>query len=315
MEQREQVQSKLFWMAVALAAVLIIGREWMAGEVAAPAAVQVRPAAAPAIPVPAPAHVPQAASTAQRAPAAPARIASSAEMTRKFHAAQSLRAFVYEAMRKPEAGGHMYAFIALGTCSHSVPPSRPVGPRTAQQREAIEALARRCDMSKEEMEAARTQLVGSRQLNYEPDPYMPLTFDLLMAVEAPERLRAVAAILETQDPHVLWSLAEAGSANPDVEKGKEIYFLGRHYAGGTGSGVYDYALQLAQCNFGVDCGPGSMAVQLLCIRHGWCAESLQEALRLGLGAEKAAVYAQAVALAGQLSVEIKRKNARAFVQG
>lgn len=314
MEPREQVQSKFFWTAVALAAVLIIGREWMAGEAAAPVAAQLTPAASPPVPRPAPVPVPAPASTPAQAFAAPVRMASSAELTRKFHAAQSLRAFVYEAMRKPESGGHMYAFIALGTCSHSVPPSRPVGPRTAQQREAIEALARRCDMSKEEMEAARTQLVGSRQLNYEPDPYMPLTFDLLMAVEAPERLRAVAAILETQDPHVLWSLAEAGSANPDVEKGKEIYFLGRHYAGGTGSGVYDYALQLAQCHFGVDCGPGSMAVQLLCIRHAWCGDSLPEALRLGLGTEKAEVYAQAVALAGQLTVEIRRKNARAFVQ-
>lgn len=309
-----QVQSRFFWTAVALAVALVIGREWLQRDaipLTVPLVVSPEPAAARAF-VPPPAAAPSA-----RRPEGASRLAHAfaAAMVRRYSTAPSLRAFVYEAMRKPEEGGHHYAFIALATCSYSVAPARPVAPRSAEQREAIEALARRCDMSREEMDAARTQLVASRQLNDEPDPLMPLTFDLLMAGDAPERLKAVAAILETQDPHLLWSLAEAGSAMPDEEKAKGVYFAGRYYEGGTGSGVYDYALQLAQCNFGIDCGAGSLPVLLMCIRQGWCGESLSEAMKAGLGADKAAVFEQAQALAAQLILEIKRKNARAFVRG
>lgn len=242
-------------------------------------------------------------------------MASSANLRRSFNEAPSLRAFVYEAIKKPREGGHMYAFIALATCANSAPPARPVAPRSAQQREAIEALARRCDMSPDEMAAARSQLVSERRLNDEPDPYMPLTFDLLMAADTGARLQAVAAILETGDPHVMWSLTEAGRAKADGQGGKEVYFAGSYYPGGSGTGLYDYAVQLAQCNFGLECGPGSLPVVLICARQGWCAGSLPEAIRVGLGAERAGFFAQAQALAAQLTYEIKRKNARAFVAG
>lgn len=288
------------------AATLLAYRWWPVTPAVPPVAVsapgEVRP---PAVPHVAPAPVappPDAASVIK-----PRQ--SSVEMTRKLNSLASLRVFVYEAMSKPEGGGHAYAFFVLDFCT-GVDSDGALAILKPPRRAAAAALAQRCDMSKEERRAARAQLLAGRRLNHEPDPYMPLGFELMMAGGEAAHLQAVANILDTQDPLTLWSLAYEGSASAgSTNDGDGIYFAGRYYAGEEGAALYNTALQLVLCSFGMDCGPGSLPALIGCVRDGWCTGGLSEAVKQDSGP----AFAQIEALAAQLTLEIKRKNARAFV--
>lgn len=304
-----------FWLVVGIAASVLIGREWAGSGEAPVPPVGARPAqsAPPARSVPAP-GMDAGANEASALPVG-VRIASSAELVRKFNTAPSLRAFVYEALKKPEEGGYQYAFAALGFCKYDGT-TLPVAPTaTTRQHEATEALARRCDMSAAERDAARMQITADRKASFDRDPYLALAFDRLTALDGASQHKVISQVLDTQDPLTMQSLDHEVSYIQDGRELRGVYFAGRYYPGGDGNSMFDYALLLAQCSVGLDCGPGSLPLLMMCIQKDWCGESVNEALRNGLGPQQTSLYAQVETLAARLAYEIKRKNAAAFVAG
>ena len=307
-------------MAVAVAAALFIAFEWLGGD----AGMSAPPAAPPpataardgALAVPAPAPQSRASAVADPGPAPAAgeakALPSSAELARKFNSAVSLRAFVYDALKKPEEGGYQYAFAALELCKFDGTTLRLPVTATAQQKDAYEALSRRCDMSAADREAARAQIAADRSASYNRDPYLALAFDRIAAINAPAMHSVVAAILGSGDPLALQYLATEVSYMQDGVPMMGVYFGGRHY---PYSGMFEHAIMLAVCSLGIDCGPSSSILLMMCVHKGWCGDSMQGAIRNGLGAQQAAQAAQIEALAARLVVEIRRKNVGAFVPG
>lgn len=307
------MQSKLFVIGVAAAAALYLAYEWLAVPAPAPfplpaATAPAAPAgagAAPAAPAPAPAP----------APAAPLALPSTADLARKFSAATSMRAFVYEALKKPEEGGYQYAFAALDLCKYDGTTLRLAPTASAQQKAAHEVLSRRCDMSAADRDAARLQIAADRRASFDRDPYLSLAFDRIAAIDDPERRRVVAAILHSGDALALQYLNTETSYQKDGLPYSGVYFAGAYYPGDNDSGMFGHALMIAMCSLGLDCGPQSSVVLMLCVHRGWCADSVGEAIRIGVGPGQAQLYAQIEALAARLVVEIRRRNVMAFVRG
>lgn len=308
------MQSRFFVLAVAALAALIWASEWLAGDAgvaAVPQAVLADPAPGAAAPV-----VPRVeAPPARSDPGEATKIASSAELARKFNSATSLRAFVYDALKRPEQGGYQYAFAALGMCRYDGATVRLAESASAQQKAAHEALARRCDMSAQDREAARMQIVADRGGSFERDPYLSLAFDRISALDDTQKRRVTAAILETEDPLAIQYLKAEVTYLQDGRTLRGVYFAGRHYPAGDGAGMFDHALELAVCSLGLDCGPGSLPLLMMCVHKGWCAPTMREAIRDGLGPEQALLFNQIEVLAAKLVYEIGRKNTAAFVAG
>lgn len=316
------MQSKLFVVGVALAAVLYVTYEWMVVPAPAPLNVPAAGAstatAAPSRPGPPPAG-PASAPAAAAGPAARPALPSSADLARKFNGAASMRAFVYEALKRPEEGGYQYAFAALELCKYDGTSLRLAPTANAQQKAAYERLARRCDMSGAERDAARRQITADRRASYDRDPYLALAFEMIAALDAPQRRRVVAAILASGDPLALWYLNTAVQYLENGRPMSGVYFGGRYYPNAVddanGIDVFAHAMELAVCSLGIDCGPESAEVLMMCVDKGWCGESVREAMRTGLGPERAAMFAQIEALAARLVVEIRHRNVAAFVPG
>lgn len=232
---------------------------------------------------------------------------SSGEILRRFNTAPSVRGFVYEALKKPEQGGYLYAIHALAFCTHQNKPSEA---RRAGEREALAALAQRCDMSRDEVRALTRQAAADRHANYERDPYLRLVADSLDIQDPAQRRDAVKAMLDTQDPLTMEGLPLFARHGPPGLEKRGTYFGGRYYDSGADHVLFDYAFKLAQCELGIDCGPGALVTVSACVTHGWCAASYKEALRLGTGAD----FPQLEALAAQIAQAIRQRNVGAFVK-
>ncbi|MES2297367.1 MAG: hypothetical protein V4582_10005 [Pseudomonadota bacterium] len=237
-------------------------------------------------------------------------------MRERFNAATNYRAFIFEALKRPREGGYMYAYGAIGACRVDHNAIKTSGAPSAPQREAADTLARRCDMTEAERSAAFAQIAHDRQAeDFNADPLMKLAFDVLHAKSAEQKHDVVAAILNSQDPSLLPGLVYAAAV--DSKNGAKttvgLHFGGHYYDVEDDAGVFFYAMQLAQCSLGEECGATSIKTLKLCINYGWCGTSYADALREGLGADRAEFFGQIQALAEQLTIEIRRKNIGAFV--
>ena len=237
-------------------------------------------------------------------------------MRERFNTATNYRAFIFEALKRPREGGYMYAYGAIGACRVDSNAIKTSGTPSAPQREAADTLAKRCDMTEAERSAAFVQIAHDRQAgNLDADPLMKLTFDVLNAKSVEQKRDVIASILNSQDPSLLSSLVTAAAV--DFKEGANtnvrLHFGGRYYDVDDDADVLFYAMQLAQCSLGEDCGATSIKTLKLCINYGWCGASYAEALRAGLGADRAEFFAQIKALAEQLIIEIRRKNIGAFM--
>lgn len=220
------------------------------------------------------------------------------EMQAKLEHAPSLRAFYYEALRHPEQGGYYYATAAIGACKDWAPAD---GPPNARQQQVREALRARCDFSAQEREDAWGHFAAMRNLKFEDDPLLEKVFAILKAPDADAKANILRSALAEGNPYLTASLvqpalaariAEGASAHPEAFNLPEA------------------AQTLVACRLGAECGPESMAAQMLCVQHGWCADNVTDALREGLGAD----FARIDGLAGQAVIDIRKGKLARLVQ-
>ena len=231
------------------------------------------------------------------------------ETLKKFNAARSYRAFLYDMDRNRSEGALQYAMEVINICVNSLLGVQEASLTGAGQRDALARLRSRCDMSQAELETELTVMASKM------DRMDPASTRLLMAgsgfdhaTTAAEEHHAVGAVLATQDPTVMLRLAQA----PTGQQGNMRYFLGSEHASGSGS-ILEFAFRLAQCELGLDCGADSPLTLMLCVRSNWCAPSYRDALHLGLAHEPNR-YAQIDTLAAQLVQQMRSQNSAAFVR-
>jgi hypothetical protein len=177
------------------------------------------------------------------------------EMLERFNRSQSYRAFIYEALKHPELGGHEYAQQALIRCrKFPLPSPAPLNSDTLKTK-AIAALTMRCDMTKEEKKELSDHLFSGRidamigkmkdyELAHPGTSYTtqkqedflrtedPLN-NLLQALQKPDATRgeksaAIRNILASEEPFLLQMIffqseqISAGQESPQ----RGIFFLG-----------------------------------------------------------------------------------------
>jgi len=261
--------------------------------------------AAPQVNAPAPAAATQAAAKKSAPPV-------QREMLEKYNRSQSYRAFLYEALKHPEAGGYHYSIGVLERCRKFTLPFVPNGGNPGQQA-AQSQLASRCDMSVQERASAQDQLTAVDQrstlLN---DPLMRLGFEFMTAQSADARSAAIAAILASGDPDLLLTLLHS-QVIPGSAAGDGIYFGGHWYPDGADATALYLAYDLAMCELGADCGPASISTLLLCANRGFCGDSTAAAIQNGVAANGATQYASIVTLANLLAAAFRNQDVNAFL--
>lgn len=232
---------------------------------------------------PAQAPLPVALAPKAAVSAAPRQAATSwRDMHAKFVRAPNLRAFFYQAMRHPGAGAFYYAMNVLQTCELAMPPLADLPPDLPPVRRAAAAeLRQRCDFTRQGLEDARRELYAARHLDLGKDALPGSMFDYLAADGVDGRAAMLRAAFEGGNPEVIGallahavegSMPAPGPGEPDS----------------TARGV-TYGAVLAACRLGADCGPGALRTLELCVRQGWCADSVPAALEQGLGEHFAAL--------------------------
>jgi hypothetical protein len=220
------------------------------------------------------AHVPTAA-----APSAPKQPASSwRDMHAKFVRAPNLRVFFYEAMRHPGEGAFYYAMNVLETCELAMkaPADLPLA-----RRAAATELRQRCDFTTQGLEDAKRELYAARHLDFSKDALLGSMFDYLAADGVEGRAAMLRAAFEQGNPEVIGSLvAHAVEGSMPAPSAGE--------PDSTARGV-PYGAVLVACRLGADCGAGALRTLELCVKQGWCADSVPAALEQGLGEHFAAL--------------------------
>ena len=252
----------------------------LAALLAGGVALTVPPPAPVTVDVPAPTSVNLALAPVRSTPPATAASPASVQpesgwrdMHAKYTGARNLRVFFYEALRKPGNGAYFYASSVLETCwlaLNATPSALP-----AARRNAALALRERCDFTPDGLEDAQRELNAARDLGQETDPLLGSMFDYL-AADGPEgRATMLMSAFEQGNPEVIASLVmpaiEAQMA-PAMTPERDSTALG-----------VPFGAALVACRLGADCGPDSIRTLELCMQMGWCAGSVPEALRQGLG--------------------------------
>jgi hypothetical protein len=198
------------------------------------------------------------------------------ELQDKLKRATSLRAFYYEAIKRPQDGGYFYAMSALDLC-RKLPPADAAA--TAHRRDVAERLRQRCDFSEQETEDALRQFTAIRHAGLTDDPLYGRIFGLLMANTPDARMAAVHAAIDAGNPEVI-----AAVASPSIE------VEARTSLGANADAIEDklqYATVLTSCRLGSDCGPDGLLAQYLCANKGWCGGDVPDALQAALGTDYA----------------------------
>jgi hypothetical protein len=134
-----------------------------------------------------------------------------------------------------------------------------------------------------------------RNLRFGDDPLLRNIFDYLGARDADTQRRAIDTAIDMGEPRVIASIVapalEARLAPAFKEDGAAL------------------ASMLIACRLGADCGPESVTMLGLCAQRGWCADSIDAALREGLGAD----YAVLDQLSAQALVDIRKHNTGALL--
>jgi len=215
------------------------------------------------------------------------------DMQAGFARATSLRAFFYEAMRSPQDGGYYYAWQALGTCTEL---KSAHGSVSARRQQALDALRGRCDFSEQDADDALRQFGAIRDLKFSDDPLLGEIFRSQKERDAPARAQALESALASGHPGMIAALVAPAVQIP------------------LGPAVSADDEQIAQtllaCRLGADCGPDSVTMLGLCARQGWCADSIDDALRAGLGTD----YGRLDQRAAQAIDDIRKRNLGALVR-
>lgn len=199
-------------------------------------------------------------------------------MHAKFVRAPSLRVFFYEAMRHPKEGAFYYAMNVVQTCTLAMDAAPDLLPA---QRAAAAELRQHCDFTPQGLEDAKRELYAARHLDLGKDALLGSMFDYLAADGVDGRAAMLRAAFEQGNPEVIGALvahAVEGSM-PAPRKGEPD---------STARGV-TYGAVLVACRLGADCGAGALRTLELCVKQGWCADSVPAALEQGLGQHFAAL--------------------------
>lgn len=256
--------------AACLAGLTMMAMRWMAPDSSADTPTEVaRPRVAPAV-----ATAPGrqffdvlGAMPPQAAPAQPA--ADWRALETGFAKATSLRAFYYEALRKPGDGGYYYAAKAVASCSEARQDKSSV---SSAQQQALDRIRARCDFSPQEYADARSQLLGLRQSQRENDPLLRMASGGLAAASDSETMAFMRSAIDAGNPEVIAILA-----GPAIT-------AGLHEHATVDTHQLQFSAFLLACRLGADCGPGSYPALMLCASFGMCADSVDAALRAGYGA-------------------------------
>jgi hypothetical protein len=226
---------------------------------------------------------------AQSAPAAPtAPPVRWRELQDKLARATSLRAFYYEAIKRPQDGGYYYGRRALEMCERA---EKVDADGSAAHRQAIEQLRQRCDFSEQERKDAEREFAAIRHADLSDDGVYRRMFGFLMAKTQEERVAAMQASIDLGNPIVMASLA-----SPSID-------VAIRESGAKAAPEFpNAAVLLTACRLGADCGPGSMMLLELCANMGWCGASVPDAMRDGLGAD----YALLDRLSQQAATDIRK---------
>ncbi len=231
------------------------------------------------------------------------------ETLKKFNSARSYRAFIYDISKNHPQGAIQYALQVMNVCANALLTVDEAKLSGAAQRQALATLHQRCDMSKDELNTELATLAGKFQhLKPEQEGLVAATAAFDNARNRDQERDAISALLATEDPTAIMRMTYP----PQDDQRQSLHFQGREYQWGPGENV-DFAMRLAQCDLGLDCGPEAPATLLLCVRNNWCAASFRDGLRNGLDAGQPGRFAQVVALATQLAAQIRAKNTAAFI--
>jgi hypothetical protein len=227
----------------------------------------------------APVTLPVAHAPTASAPSAPQQPANSwRDLHAKFVRAPNLRVFFYEAMRHPEEGAFYYAMNTVQTCKIAMEAAPDQSPA---QRAAAKELRQRCDFTPQGLEDARRELYAARHLDLGQDAQLGSMFDYLAADGVDGRAAILRAAFEQGNPEVIGALvAHAVEGSLPAPGPGEL--------DSTARGV-TYGAVLLACRLGADCGAGALRTLELCVRQGWCADSVPAALEQGLGEHFAAL--------------------------
>lgn len=193
-------------------------------------------------------------------------------MDAAFRSATSMRAFFYQAIRRPSEGGYFYAMQALSSCS-KVEEALAAASSPPRQQAAV-LLRTRCDFTAEDQEDAFRQFSAIRNLTFADDPIL----DIMMRRSAPGDSGAAVELLRT--------VVEFGNPALTTAITTTRVESAISSSGGSGAATRDdlnYTQTLIECRLGADCSAGSTNALRLCAQRGWCGADLQSALRDGLG--------------------------------
>lgn len=230
------------------------------------------------------------------------------DMRDKFLKAQSLRAFYYEAIQKPQDGGYFYAMQALGLCRQvreltAAPNSGKQQISAGKQQEALARFRNRCDFTAQESEDALRQFAAGRNLNLFSDPLVSQAFALMGAKNDAARLDLLRSTIDDGNPELINTLL---SPKVDLEVTKAFPGVDKS----VGSEYMRFTSGLVECHLGGRCEENSARSLMLCAQNGWCDADYATELSRGLGDK----FAEIDRLAMRLVTDIKRKNTAALVQ-
>jgi hypothetical protein len=213
-----------------------------------------------------------------------------------------LRAFVYDMLRQPKEGGFFQAFSIINQCKANLKMDAAGLPPS--QRLAIDAMRARCDFSEQELDDARSQLEAIRNLNLAADTVVGPIVSFMQAKDDAGRTAVLAAAIDVGNPKVLGPLVSGA-----IESALPAGFVPD---GQMASDYARYATMLVECQLGAACsGDHSLAVMDLCANHGWCADNVRDALRIGLGDR----FAPLDQLATRMTIDIRKRNYPPLLRG
>ncbi len=246
-----------------------------------------------------------------------------ADFGQQFLGATDLKAYVIDALKRPQEGGAFYAALALRECSRGdlaymkaeaaevlQKVSAKTTTVTAEQMKAINAAADRCvNFSEGEVRAYADELMRVR----DDDPLAQLQ-TRAMSRDATERDKARAAILETgnltlmSEARVPTVLLQAAIDN--LSTGMVYRYEGKTYADENDQRALDNGAWLATC------GPGPCQIdremRIACVAQGDCYGSREGYLRQQVFKDDPKGYEHAIKVSEQVRAALLRKDTSIF---
>ncbi|QDQ26692.1 hypothetical protein FNU76_10135 [Chitinimonas arctica] len=249
-------------------------------------------------------------------PSAASSTSATAGMLQAFNKLQSARSFIHEAIRHPESGGIRYANRAWADCINAAGSTGLMrglfkvvpGSRESQAEAAIKS---KCDITDSDL--ATLKSASRKYASVDPLSQIGRKSDYAKTSEA--HLALAKEVISAGSPILFDKLKYSREYKlAGGQSDYEAYFDGKWYRGGNES-AYTEALILAQCEFGMNCGPDSLRTLAQCSDKGWCANSLAESVRIGWSKELPQHVDAVFSLRDKIVAAIKAGDASAFAPG